>query len=83
MHFALFGNNLSRAGKYSVQAAIRMCEACNAYFGLPVGNQDKSWALHFVYDYCKKILQGKVPDVLSDLTIPDYNVNFMTFEKGI
>ncbi|XP_073506717.1 uncharacterized protein [Phyllobates terribilis] len=35
-----------------------MCEAYKAYFGMPVGYQDKSWAPHFTCEYCKKTLEG-------------------------
>ncbi|KAL6461702.1 hypothetical protein MHYP_G00298470 [Metynnis hypsauchen] len=35
-----------------------MCEAYKAYFGMPVGDQDKPWAPHFTYEHCKKTLEG-------------------------
>ncbi|XP_053960401.1 uncharacterized protein LOC128864672 [Anastrepha ludens] len=35
-----------------------MCEAYNAYFGMPVGDQDKSWAPHFACENCKRTLEG-------------------------
>ncbi|XP_076818916.1 uncharacterized protein LOC143464805 [Clavelina lepadiformis] len=48
----------TRAKKHSVLASVKMCEAYNAYFGMPVGDQDKPWAPHFSCDYCKKTLEG-------------------------
>ena len=33
--------------KFSVVASSRMCEAYNAYFGMPVCDQDKYWAPHY------------------------------------
>lgn len=35
-----------------------MCEAYKAYFGMPVGNQDKSWAPHVTCATCKNTLEG-------------------------
>ncbi|KAM5191561.1 uncharacterized protein ACMZJ9_000347 [Mantella aurantiaca] len=35
-----------------------MCEAYKVYFGMPVGDQDKSWAPHVTCEYCKKTLEG-------------------------
>ncbi|KAL7875155.1 hypothetical protein SRHO_G00061250 [Serrasalmus rhombeus] len=35
-----------------------MCEAYKAYFGMPVGDQDKPWAPHFTCEHCKKTLEG-------------------------
>ncbi|XP_061409266.1 uncharacterized protein LOC133343591 isoform X2 [Lethenteron reissneri] len=43
----------TRAKKYSVEASAKMCEAYKAYFGMPVGDQDKPWALHFTCEQCK------------------------------
>ncbi|KAM5191694.1 uncharacterized protein ACMZJ9_001951 [Mantella aurantiaca] len=48
----------TRARKYSVKACRKMCEAYKAYFGMPVGDQDKSWAPHVTCEYCKKTLEG-------------------------
>ena len=41
----------TRARKYSVKACRKMCEAYKAYFGMPVGDQDKFWAPHFICEY--------------------------------
>lgn len=49
----------TRAKKYSVKASVTMCEAYKAYFGVPVGDQDRSWAPHFTCEHCKKTLEGK------------------------
>lgn len=52
-----------RAKKYSVEVSAKMCEAYNAYFGMPVGDQDKPWAPHVSCEYCKKTLEGKVVNI--------------------
>ncbi|XP_051563221.1 uncharacterized protein LOC127446368 [Myxocyprinus asiaticus] len=39
-----------------MEASAKMCEAYKAYFGMPVGDQDKSWAPHFNCEHCKKKL---------------------------
>ncbi|KAM3928102.1 uncharacterized protein RB166_006233 [Leptodactylus fuscus] len=49
----------TREKKYSVEASAKMCEAYKAYFGMPVGDQDKPWAPHFTCEHCKKTLDGK------------------------
>ena len=33
-------------------------EAYLAYFGMPVGDQDKRWAPHLIWDYCRRTLEG-------------------------
>ncbi|XP_058862618.1 uncharacterized protein LOC131704953 [Acipenser ruthenus] len=48
----------TRAKKFSVEASAKMCEAYKAYFGMPVGDQDKPWAPHFSCEHCKKTLEG-------------------------
>jgi len=57
----------TRARKYSVKACRKMCEAYKAYmyFGMPVGDQDKSWAPQFTFQYSKKTLEGKVNNCCS------------------
>ena len=55
----------TRARKYSVKACRKMCEAYKVYFSMPVGDQDKSWAPHFTFEYCKKTLEGKVNNFCS------------------
>lgn len=55
----------TRARKFSVKACRKMCEAYKAYFGMPVGDLDKSWAPHFTCEYCKKTLEGKVNNCCS------------------
>ena len=42
-----------------------MCEVYKAYFGMPVGDQDKSWSPHFTFEYCKKTLEGKMNNFCS------------------
>ncbi|XP_058879386.1 uncharacterized protein LOC131736994 [Acipenser ruthenus] len=41
-----------------MEASAKMCEAYKAYFGMPVGDQDKPWAPHFTCEHCKKTLEG-------------------------
>ena len=48
-----------RANKYSVKSSAKMREAYNAYFGMPVDDQNKTWAPHFTCEHCKKTLEGK------------------------
>ncbi|XP_053650631.1 uncharacterized protein [Cherax quadricarinatus] len=48
----------TRAKKFSVTASKKMCETCKAYFGMPVGDQDKIWAPHVACEQCKKTLEG-------------------------
>jgi hypothetical protein len=63
-----------RAKKYSVEASRIMCEAYKAYFGVPVGDQDKSWAPHFACEYCKKTLEGKLNSCFSLRCVLIYKV---------
>ena len=39
------------ARKYSVKACRKVCDVYMAYFGMPVGDQDKAWAPHFTCEY--------------------------------
>ena len=55
----------TRVRKYSVKACRKMCEVYKAYFGMPVGDQDKSWPPHFTFEYCKKTLEGKMNNFCS------------------
>ncbi|XP_076036895.1 uncharacterized protein LOC143022524 [Oratosquilla oratoria] len=48
----------TRAKKYSLERSPKMREAYKAYFGMPVGDQDKLWAPHFTCDLCKRTLEG-------------------------
>ena len=45
-----------KSKKVLVEASAKMYEAYKAYFNIPVGDQGKSWALHFT---CKKLWQVK------------------------
>ena len=47
-----------RAKKHCLNNCIRAGEAYLAYFGMPVGDQDKRWAPHVIYDYCRRTLEG-------------------------
>src|SRR6218665_1269566 len=56
----------TRARKYSVKACGKMCEAYKAYFGKPVGDQDKScMGTSFHMRILKKTLEGKVNNCCS------------------
>jgi hypothetical protein len=59
----------TRAKKYSVEASAKMCEAYKAYFGMPVGDQDKPWAPHFTCEHCKKTLEGKMDNCCSEFYV--------------
>ena len=65
----------TRAKKYSVEASAKMCEAYKAYFGMPVGDQDKPWAPHFTCEHCKKTLEGKMDNCCSEF----YVIKFVNF----
>ena len=47
-----------RAKKHCLNNCIRVGDACLAYFGMPVGDQDKRWAPHVMRDYCRRTLKG-------------------------
>lgn len=47
-----------RAKKYYLDSCTRAKEAYHAYFGIPVGDQDKRWAPHVICDYCRRTLEG-------------------------
>lgn len=47
-----------RSKKYSLDISLRVCHAYRAYFGMPIGDQDKSWAPHVCCEHCKKTLEG-------------------------
>ncbi|XP_076352689.1 uncharacterized protein LOC143248143 [Tachypleus tridentatus] len=53
----IFGLDLTRTKKYFVAASAKTCEAYKAYFGMPIGDQDKFWAPHFTCEHCKETLQ--------------------------
>ena len=62
----------TRAKKYSVEASAKMCEAYKAYFGMPVGDQDKPWAPHFTCEHCKKTLEGKMDNCCSEFYVTKF-----------
>ena len=49
----------TRARKHSVQAYAKMCEPYNSYCSMSVGDQDRTYAPRFAYDYYKKTGEGK------------------------
>ncbi|KAL6477291.1 hypothetical protein MHYP_G00131260 [Metynnis hypsauchen] len=67
-----------------------MCEAYKAYFGMPVGDQDKPWAPHFTCEHCKKTLeeqqsgshyypnQKDLNDLIRDLGLTKSNAELLT-----
>ncbi len=46
------------AKKHNLDGCVRAREAYHAYFGMPVGDQDKPWAPHVICDYCRRTLEG-------------------------
>ena len=47
----------TRAKKYAVSSSKKMAQAYCLYFGMPVGDQDKTWAPHFSCELCTKSLE--------------------------
>ena len=47
-----------KAKKHCLSKCIRATEAYYAYFGMPVGDQDKRWAPHVICEYCRRTLEG-------------------------
>jgi hypothetical protein len=48
-----------RSTTFSLATNLKICEAYEAYFNLPIRNQDKKWASHFSCVNCKNTLEGK------------------------
>lgn len=46
------------AKKHCLESCSRATEAYHAYFGMPVGDQDKRWAPHIICEYCCRTLEG-------------------------
>ena len=44
--------------KHCLKNCIRDGEVFFAYFGTPVGDQDKQWTPHVICDYCRRTLEG-------------------------
>ncbi|XP_037400093.1 uncharacterized protein LOC119264997 isoform X2 [Pygocentrus nattereri] len=68
----------TRVKKYSVEASAKMCEAYKAYFGMPVGDQDKPWAPHFTCWYRgeKRAMHFAVPRIWREPTDQSTNCYF-------
>ncbi|KPJ16495.1 hypothetical protein RR48_01062 [Papilio machaon] len=47
-----------REKKYDLSTNLKICEAYQAYFNLPVKNQDKKWATHVSCNSCSYNLDG-------------------------
>jgi hypothetical protein len=47
-----------KAKKHSLNSCSRAKEAYKAYFGMPVGDQDKHWSPHVICDYCRRTLEA-------------------------
>ena len=47
-----------KAKKQCLSKCIRATKAYHAYFGMPVGDQDKRWAPHVICEYCHRTLEG-------------------------
>jgi len=48
----------TRGKKFSISSIVKMCEAYRAYFEMPVGDQDKSYAPHITSATCQNTLEG-------------------------
>ena len=46
-----------KATKHCSSKRIRATEGYHAYFGMPVGDQDKRWAPHVICEYCRRTLK--------------------------
>ena len=79
----------TRAKKHSVLASAVLCKAYKSYFGMPVGDQNRSWAPHFACDYCKKTLEGKskvyipVMHVIQSIYAVSNYYSLLYFTQGI
>ena len=59
IHFATcVVNFLQKAKKHCLSKCICATEAYHAYFGMPIGDQDKHWAPHVICEYCHRTLEG-------------------------
>ena len=47
-----------KAKKHCLSKCIRATEAYHAYFGMPVGDQDKRWAPHVICEFCRRTVEG-------------------------
>lgn len=48
-----------REKKYDLSTNLKICEAYQAYFNIPVKSQDKKWAPHVSCNSCRYILDGE------------------------
>ena len=44
--------------KHKIIPETKFLKACEAYFGMKMGDQDKSWAQHFCCGSCRSTLEG-------------------------
>ena len=44
--------------KSAITLGTKFAKAYHAYFGMPIGDQDKSWAPHFCCGSCRSTLEG-------------------------
>ena len=49
-----------RSKKFAIKKYSTTCYAYKAYFGMPIGDQDKNWAPHVTCLHCTRTLEGKV-----------------------
>jgi len=47
-----------RAKKHAIKEPSKIHEAYKAYFGMSIGDQDKTWAPHVTCEHCTKTLEG-------------------------
>lgn len=48
----------SKQLKYNIARDTKYYDAYNVYFGMPIGDQDKSWAPHIICKSCRSTLEG-------------------------
>jgi hypothetical protein len=48
----------AKQAKHTFTNGSKLCVAYNAYFGIPVGDEDKTWAPHFSCGSCRSTLEG-------------------------
>lgn len=48
----------AKSVSYKIIMGNKFCLAYNAYFGMPIGDQDKSWAPHVSCGSCRSTLEG-------------------------
>ena len=47
-----------QATKHKISAGMKLVTAYSAYFGVTIGDQDKTWSPHVCYGNCRSTLEG-------------------------